>query len=753
MKKIAIITWFRYKNYGSILQAYALGTYLKDCGYDVSYIDYIPNKQFPKPLINRIISDEFHSKIKEIIFDRTKPINMDLFNRGKNFDNFIQRYFKVTEQCSTNSELESLAKGYDAIICGSDQIWSPIVYDEKYFLTFAKNINVKKISYAPSFGMPNIKDRAVYQQMSDAIKQLDSISVREDSGVDIIYDLTGRKAEVVVDPTLLLSKQEWEKIAKPHNNKIEKPYILLYFLGNNSFYGKYIEWIKRNGFEAVLIPVHNHDYDKKCTIAENIGPEQFIELIRNSVGVCTDSFHATVFSILFNKPFLTLARFKDNNSISQNERLYSLLDLIGQRERFVYSYSDKKAHLLQIKFTTLSGLETRIMKSYDFLNSALEKDIPHTVRKVKNPTIDCSGCGVCAKICPTESIKIEKNRYGFYISKIDISTCINCKLCERICGFNSEISSISKASIYAVRSKNRDILMNSSSGGFATMLSSAYLKKGYQIIGCKYDYSINEAKHAVVKSDENIKDFSGSKYIQSHIDDVLCEIEVEKKYVFIGTPCQVASLNNYLVKKGIRDRFILVDLICHGVPSYNLWHKYVSLIRKKFLCGENIKKISFRKKTNEYTNNNMNMEFVSENKSYICKQQKDLFFKFFCLGNVYARSCYNCNFRTNSSADIRIGDYWGEKYKTIPGTSMILILTEKGNEVFQEVFDELEIEQGFLDDYKKYQQTLNINPPDYYEDIMKALQESDIDFVYKKFVKKFYVLDPIKNVIKFLLKK
>lgn len=749
MKKIAIMTWFRYNNYGSVLQAYALGKYLRNCGYEVSYIDYLPNKKFPKPLLERLNKDEVFAKFRRILNDGTRTLNEDLQKRGILFSNFINENFEVTQKCDTNSELELLCEDFDTIICGSDQIWSPLIFDEKFFLTFAINKKIRKIAYASSFGMPEIKDKEVFNLMRKAIEHLDYISVREDSGLKIVQKMTDKKAEVVVDPIFLLREEEWNCIAKPYHKRLKKPYILLYLLGDNPFYEKYISWGKKNGYEMVIIPFNNHDYKRGCVVADNVTPEQFVYLIKESAGVCTDSFHGTAFSILFKKPFVTLARFKDNSNISQNERLYTLLNLTKQEQRFAKSFSKKKACLLFESPAIMPELEIRITKAYEFLKESVEeRDDKKEDHWGKKPTITCSGCGVCVGICPTKSIKIVKNQYGFYEVVIDKQTCVGCMLCKNICGFNSHTATLTGASVYAARSKAKKILMSSSSGGFATSASVQYLKKGYQIIGCMYDYDIQEAIHTIINSEKEVYVLSGSKYIQSHMDTVLEKIDYSKKYLAIGTPCQIASFNNFLLQKGIRNNFILIDLICHGVPSYNLWHKYIELIRKGKLSGEKICSIFFRKKFSVFTNNNMNMQICSNTKSYRGRQKKDLFFKFFCLGNVYAKACYNCNFRLNSAADVRIGDYWGKKYERISGTSMILTLTDRGTLFLDTLRDELEIEQGAIEDYMQYQQVSNLNPPDNYEKIMKALNDNKINVVYNDFVKKYYLLDPVKDIVK-----
>lgn len=752
MKKVAIMTWFRYANYGSVLQAYALGTYLKKKEYEITYLDYIPNKAFPKSLISRVMSDEFIAKAKEVLYDRSNPINEDIKNREKLFNIFVENHFNISKRCETNAELANLSSEFEAVICGSDQIWSPIVFDEKYYLGFVDK-NTRTIAYAPSFGMTKIRNMDVKNEISSALKNIDFLSVREDSGIDLIENMTGRKAQVVVDPTLLLSRNEWSEMEETYSDVPLKPYVLFYLLGNHRFYNQYIDWYKKNGYEILIIPFHNYDYKRSGKIAKSVSPGNFINLVKNAEGVCTDSFHGTVFSILYNKPFVSLARFKDNESISQNERLYALLELTDEKDRFAKNFSIGQAKLLFRKLKSLDKLNERIDQSYAFLDNALKFEHNEKSYSVDFITKNCSGCGVCKSSCPTKSIDIKLNKYGFYESSINKNTCIDCHLCEKICGFNGKNNRIEKAKVYALRSKNKNLLMNSASGGFATEISLLLCNDNYKIIGCQYDYKVNEAKHVIVDNKADIRKLAGSKYLQSHVDNILNIIDHNSKYLFIGTPCQVASLNNYLEKKGIRENFILIDLICHGVPSYNLWKKYLGYISKKYLNNEKINEIKFRKKVSKSTNNNMNMYIKTKNNCYLHSQEKDLFFKFFCLGNVYSKACYNCNFRVKSCADIRIGDYWGNTYKEIPGTSMVLVLTDRGEKIIDLYKDYFVIDKGEWKDYQMYQQNENINPPNNYVSLMEELNNGDILKAYHDYCRDYYVLNPIKDIVKKLIRR
>lgn len=746
MKKIAILTWIFYPNFGSVLQAYALGKYLKNLGHEIKYINYFPNTPFPKSTVEKLTNyDEIKSKFYTLLKNKNFSVDKDIIKRKDIFKNFINKKFSLTEICETNSQLAALCKDFDVIICGSDQIWSPLIYDEKFYLSFAENKSVKKIAYAPSFGTDNIKNISIRQKIKEHINNIDFLSVREKSGIEIIKALNEKNVSVVSDPTMLLSKEEWIDFSESYETG--KPYLLIYFLGNNSYYDKYISEAKKIGYNIIIIPAKSCDYKNKIHIADNLTPEQFVYLFSNAKCVLTDSYHGTLFSIKFNKPFATLARFSEKSNINQNERLHDLLQITGLNDRYFQKFNITAFNKLNEDYIIAENFYDRIEKSKKYLINAIDslKNKKDDIFKV---TENCSGCGICQKVCPQKAISVEFNNLGFYESKIDNNLCIKCGLCQKVCGFNKQTEKL-KSNVYAARTKNNNLLMKVSSGGFASCLSEYLLKNDYKVIGCAYNYSENKAEHIIIDNIDSLDKLYGSKYLQSNVSDVLNKINFNNKYLFIGTPCQVASLNNLLNMKNIRNNFILVDLICHGVPTYNLWNKYIKYIQKNYLNNEKILELSFRKKTHTNSNKNMNMYFKTSNKEIYINQSKDIFLNFFCLGIAYNKSCYNCNFRLNSAADFRIGDFWGDKYSKKAGTSLVIANTEKAISILKEM-NNINLLQEEFNNYLLHQQIKNINPINDYNNIIDELGNSKINItdIHKKYVKKYYILDPFKNIIR-----
>jgi len=232
VKKVAIMTWYNYTNFGTVFQAVALFNTVLKLGYYPMIIHYIPHQKLVtrKGIYKRL---NFYGKMLEEMINKY-IINQNLIKdekRDRAFESFLNRYVKLTVPCKTDSELFRLNEEFDAFICGSDQIWAPTLFNSKYFLDFVQDEN-KMISYAPSIGLPVIEDKYVRHLMKQYIGRFKHLSVREEQGKYLIQELCGKEAIVVLDPTLLLTTNEWNNMT---SYKIESdPYILCYFLGTNS---------------------------------------------------------------------------------------------------------------------------------------------------------------------------------------------------------------------------------------------------------------------------------------------------------------------------------------------------------------------------------------------------------------------------------------------------------------------------------------------------------------------------------------
>ena len=728
-KKIAIITWHAYNNYGGVLQAYALRQTVKKLAVDK--VDTINYKSNPPKVFKKI---KFKEVIKKISVHNNK-IKKLIQQNSEKFDEFREKNFTFTRKCDNATDLFLLNDEYDKFICGSDQIWAPTVFNENYFLSFVKD-DSKKISYAPSMGLPVIDNKYIKEEIKKLVSKFDSISIREEQGKNLIKDFTDKEIEVVLDPTLLLNKEDWNQ--RFNLEEKNKDYIVFYCLGGKKGHYKIAKKIAKTlNKKLIIIPGNILDYRKKEL--QNVSPEGFLKLIYNASLVITDSFHGTIFSINFNVPFITLKRFKDNK-LSQNSRIYNILKKVKLENRL---YNDNIKYFLEnidINFNECNKIiEEERKKSIEFLKNSIMKDNKNLENK--SITNICSGCGMCAAVCPTNCITIKLNEDGFYSYEINKEKCIGCNKCKTICGqLSTKINEIKNMKLYSAYSLNEDVLKHSSSGGLAYEISYYGIQNNIPIIGCTYNLEKNRAEHTVVTKMEDLLKLSGSKYLQSYTVDAFKELVKLKQGIIIGTPCQISSVDRYLKTIKKRDNFILVDIICHGVPSYSLWQKYISKYKK-------IENIKFRDKKFGWRTMTMSI-----NSKYHKSEKKDLFYDFFRTQIVYNKSCYECKYRAKTNADIRLGDYWGPKFKKEDdGISMVIVNTKNGEKLLQELINNKQIsaEKQPIEDYFKSQQTVNDTMPLLYNQIIAELndEETSLREISKKYCKDELRYNEIKRKI------
>lgn len=304
MKKLLLVT-LQDINIGNRLQNYALQTVLKKMGYDVytPYYDLIRYntfkkkvKRLPKVCLGMLGIEKYKSD--KIIFLRERKFKK--FNRD-----YIDNMFKV----SYSSVFCKAWDEYDFAVSGSDQVWhkwSDKEYELDYF--YLKFIaKEKRISYAPSFGFEKFPQKDI-EKHKEGLNEITGLSCREKNGQQIINDLVGRKAEVLIDPTMLLNADDWRKISRKPSYISEKPFILLYFLGEKTTeYKEAIDYASKK-YNLKIIDINDNDLVKYICTA----PDEFLWLVEHAKMVYTDSFHACVFSILFKTQFIVFRRCQLN---------------------------------------------------------------------------------------------------------------------------------------------------------------------------------------------------------------------------------------------------------------------------------------------------------------------------------------------------------------------------------------------------------------------------------------------------------
>ena len=385
MKKIAIVSCYYVKNYGSMLQAYAVQKMLDNMNIENENLVYIKSKS-PKQLSSyakRLLFDANIRKtklknLKKKLYSKThKEYDVNFSIRSKKFEEFKTKYFKLSKPYYGYKNLKMSSNDYDAFLLGSDQLWHPMNLENHYFTMEFIDNNKPKITYAPSFGVSEIPKNQI-KKTKAYLKRIEHISIREESGKKIIKELIGRDVPIVLDPSFMLDLKEWDAIQPEKNVYTNNKYIFCYFLGDNQEHRDTVNQIKKlTGYDIVTLPhideIAKSDKNFGDAKLYDVGPAEFINLIKNAEIVFTDSFHCTAFSIMYQKKFFTFNRFKSNSKGSTNTRLKSILSLLGLEQRLITNYNDCiKLYDEEINFMatniTLKKLRT---KSLDYLKKAL----------------------------------------------------------------------------------------------------------------------------------------------------------------------------------------------------------------------------------------------------------------------------------------------------------------------------------------------------------------------------------------------
>lgn len=367
MKKIGIITMHRVQNYGSALQAYALQAYISKLGYDAELIDYIyPNATHKKHI-------PLKKRIRHLLFKLA--FCLPLSRKAKRFARFYSTYYKCSDrQFATPDSLMAYDYPYDALVTGSDQVWNPlhVLSDTVFFLPFARP-HTPTIAYAPSFSVASIAEQYT-EAIRPHLERYDHLSVRERSGQSIVRALIHRDADIVCDPTLLLTKEEWGALAAQSDYAIDGPYILVYIL--NYAYNPYpeinaiiAEVQQRLRLPLILLdaPVLDMKFDN-ARFVKDAGPLEFLRLIQHASFVITTSFHGTAFALNFGVPFYSVIR--DRSGF--DTRMVDLIDTVGADRAIVYDQPIDRPLAMDYT-TTANAVDALRHHSQEFLRDSLKE--------------------------------------------------------------------------------------------------------------------------------------------------------------------------------------------------------------------------------------------------------------------------------------------------------------------------------------------------------------------------------------------
>lgn len=385
MKPIGLVTCYFHHNYGSMLQAYATEMIMKKLKLPYQTIackrpkDYMTANKYAYIIKKLLIADwkMWVGKRKIAKAMATNPnFKANVSKRNEAFDKFARDYFITSRFCKTRQELKVLANEFSAFLVGSDQLWRTDSVEHGYYTLEWVPDEIKKIAYSTSIGVTEVPWFQI-EKNKRFMNRFDFIALREQSACDLVKRLTGRNdVELVLDPTLLFTGEEWLHIQQESPLTQEK-YIFCYLLGNNPEQRSLIKEVARlSGYKIVALQ-HLDEYipsdEGFADESPYVGPCEFLNYIRHAEMVFTDSFHCSVFSILYHKNFFTFNRFSENAKQSTNTRIDNLLNVVGLSGRRMNK--QRNANYVLNFSRTYDGVDERLEEmrknSWAYLNRAL----------------------------------------------------------------------------------------------------------------------------------------------------------------------------------------------------------------------------------------------------------------------------------------------------------------------------------------------------------------------------------------------
>ena len=685
--KTGLITFFHIHHYGAFLQACATQRAVESLGSECELLNYYVNQNnelFRRPAGLGSVAADAHTAL------HYAPLKA----RYQRFEQFAERYLKITaHRYESLEELKTGCPAYDVYLSGSDQIWNPKIFPDGRFdpVFFGAFTEGRKISYAPSFGVPHIPD-SMEEELRGYLKQFSHLSVREKQGQRIVRELTGKEVPVVLDPTLLLKREDWGELAA--EPAFSRGYILCYCISKPGPLKPYVEHLAaQTGLPVVqLCGIRQKVYPKARCILD-AGPAEFLGLFRGASYVCTNSFHGTVFSIQFEKPFFT-AVAPSEMAAPEYSRTYSLLSTLGLQERII-GKGDTADLLSEMDWLPVERrLETERDRSLCYLRDALmgrpcEARAPDADMDDSLPQLAarsaCTGCTACASGCPQNAIAMVRDKEGFRYPRINPASCIRCGHCTEVCPALHQREAQPMPAVYAAWNKDDTIRKDSTSGGIFSLLAEDTLECGGVVFGAAFDSKLH-LRHIACFQKEELRHLRGAKYVQSDLDGTyrgIREMLKTRPVLFSGTPCQVDGLYRFL--GGRPENLTTCDLVCHGVPSPGVWEDFLANLQAR--KRKSVQAVRFRNKVAGWYDSHFTLLYQDGS-----VDSAPLFHTGY--GRAFGRalflrpSCYGCPYTSMTRVgDFTLGDFWGLRPEELPdqqekGVSLLLVNTPHGSHVF-----------------------------------------------------------------------
>ena len=700
--KTGLVTFYHIHHYGAALQAAATERAVETLGHECEIIDYFVNQDnalFRRPTGLGSAAADAHTALHY----------QALKTRYERFEQFSRDHLRISaHRYPSAAELRQAQLPYDAILSGSDQIWNPKIFPNGHFdpVFFGAFSDRRKIAYAPSFGIPKVPED-MEQELRSYLDAFSHLSVRERQGQAIVTEVTGQTVPVVLDPTLLLTAEQWSTAASRHmvaqggrQALTPQGYILCYCINRPGALAPYIqEFARRSGLPVVQLCGIRQKVHPKARCILDAGPAEFLELFENAAFVFTNSFHGTVFSTQFRVPFFTAvspAELADPES----SRTFSLLSRLGLSDRIVGQGSTDALETP----VDWDAVEPRLLAaraaSLEYLRDALEnrpfapepEAAPPAAATDQPPRLAdrgrCTGCTACAAGCPKDAITMVRDSEGFSYPAVDLNACIHCGRCTAICPILRQREPMPLPAAFAAWNADDQIRRHSTSGGAFTALAEYILEGGGVVYGAALDGK-QHLRHVACFRKEDLWRLRGAKYVQSDLGQTFREIrEALKKrpVLFSGTPCQVDGLYRFL--GGKPENLTTCDLVCHGVPSPGVWEDMVrSMERRK---GKAIQSVRFRDKVTDWKDSHLTLIYGDGT-----VDSAPLFATEY--GRAFGRAlflrpcCHRCAYTNlNRPGDFTLGDFWGLGPDELPeqqtrGISLLLVNSPHGSYLFDQL--------------------------------------------------------------------
>lgn len=702
--KIGIITFNSAHNYGAVLQVWALQEKLKNEGHQVEVINYripaidnlyqvfVPRWISRNSMVNRVCHKLQYMKARVRIPEKSK--------RYKKFEDFINNVLPTTVPYHNYEALKNAKFDYDLLITGSDQVWNGNItrgISGAYFLAFGDE-KVKRISYAASIGKDAFdeEEKIVVQKY---LKGLDYISVREEKAKTAVEELTDKEVDLVLDPTLLLDREKYDTLKKPFPVK-GGDYIFVHnvhLVKVDARLNAIVEEIsKRTG-----LPVVNNraDYSFKNEIGKfsEGGPEEFLGVIDGAKFVITNSFHATVFSTIYEKKFITVPHFKNP------DRMRNLLQMFGLENHLIAEVKDipKDLSELDVDYAKVNELRKKArVTSEAYLQKAIQgsKTVPAPMTPDQKylqskDKFHCYGCGLCRELSP-DAICMEQDEEGIFYPQAIAGQEERAR--ETACLFGNESKGNAIKAAYTAHLSEEQVLEICSGGGVTRAFADAIWEQGGVVAGVGYQNSLLP-EYRLAECAEEAEGFFTEKYVEELSNDIFAQVKQElskgRKVLFLGSACKVDALYHYLGET--YDNLYTVQELGRAVASRKVYEKYLESLEESY--GSKVVKVEFDNKTRTAKKPYVCITFESGD-IYVSSASSNLFIHAVRRGYAARHSCYTSKYLEDGIgvADLTVSNNSSKKEAYPMGEDMVCVHTDHGKALFELVSDKV-VSQPYME--------------------------------------------------------